>query len=141
MSFLVDPATSVTGEKIGLNGSDKLAMNAHPLDLGEISPNAELPGSHRHPKLLAGLNPLRKVKTTVQVCVGRATVSVGDLLDAKDQQVLVLDRLLSEPVDLLLEGNLIARGQLVAVGSQFAIRLTELPEHLDAGGKESYEHS
>jgi flagellar motor switch protein FliN/FliY len=47
--------------------------------------------------------------------------------------VLVLDRSALQPVDLLLEGHVVARGQLVAVGSQFAVRLTELPVSLNTG--------
>lgn len=77
--------------------------------------------------LVASLNPLHQVKTTLQVCVGAATLTVGELLGAQAQQVLVLDRGLEQPVDLLLEGQVVARGQLVAVGDRFAVRLTELP--------------
>ncbi|MFE1574352.1 FliM/FliN family flagellar motor switch protein [Comamonas odontotermitis] len=52
---------------------------------------------------------------------------MGELLAAKEHQVLVLDRDVEHPVDLILEGQVIARGQLVAVDGQFAVRLTELP--------------
>ena len=77
--------------------------------------------------LIPNLNPLQQVKVTLQVCVGAATLTVGELLNAQAQQVLVLDTGLAQPVDLLLEGQVVARGQLVAVGDQFAVRLVELP--------------
>jgi flagellar motor switch protein FliN/FliY len=79
------------------------------------------------------VNPLHQVKTTLQVCVGSAVITVGELLNAKEHQVLVLDRSALQPVDLVLEGHVVARGQLVAVGSQFAVRLTELPVSLNTG--------
>ena len=60
-------------------------------------------------------------------------ITVGELLAAKESQVLTLDRSVSQPVDLVLEGHVVARGQLVAVGSQFAVRLTELPIPLNTG--------
>ena len=54
-------------------------------------------------------------------------MTVGELLSAKENQVLRLDRTLDQAVDLLLEGQVIARGQLVAVDDYFAVRITELP--------------
>lgn len=84
--------------------------------------------------LVPSLHPLRQVKTTLQVCVGSATLTVGELLGAQEQQVLQLDRGIYQPVDLMLEGHVVARGQLVAVGDQFAVRITELPLPMDLPG-------
>ena len=75
-------------------------------------------------------NPLHSIKTVVTVCVGQAALTVGELLGAKAQQVIRLDRLVDEPVDILLQGKVIARGHLVAVGEHFGIRITELPTRL-----------
>ncbi|MFM2450606.1 MAG: hypothetical protein RIS44_3056 [Pseudomonadota bacterium] len=72
-------------------------------------------------------HPLHQVRTRLQVCVGEASVTVGELLGAKENQVLRLDRTLDQAVDLLLEGQVVARGQLVAVDDYFAVRITELP--------------
>ncbi len=46
---------------------------------------------------------------------------------AKEHQVLRLDRGVDQPVDLTIEGKVVARGQLVAVDGHFAVRITELP--------------
>jgi len=83
--------------------------------------------------LLQGTNPLHQVKAQLQVCIGSATLTVGELMSAKAQQVLVLDRSIQHPVDLILEGQVVARGQLVAVDDQFAVRITELPLALNLG--------
>nr|WP_255593332.1 FliM/FliN family flagellar motor switch protein [Acidovorax sp. sic0104] len=80
------------------------------------------------------MHPLQQVKATLQVCVGSASLTVGELLGAQEQQVLQLDRDIHQPVDLLLEGHVIARGQLVAVGDHFAVRITELPLPMDLPG-------
>jgi flagellar motor switch protein FliN/FliY len=72
-------------------------------------------------------HPLHQVRTRLQVCVGEAVITVGELLGAKENQVLKLDRTLDQAVDLLLEGQVVARGQLVAVDDHFAVRITELP--------------
>jgi flagellar motor switch protein FliN len=76
-------------------------------------------------------HPIRQVKATLQVYLGSATLTVGELMSAEKNQVLVLDRTVGQPVDLLLEGQVVARGQLVALDEHFAVRITELPLPLD----------
>ncbi|MDB5874607.1 MAG: surface presentation of antigen protein [Ramlibacter sp.] len=77
--------------------------------------------------VLGEANPLHGVRTTLQVCVGEVDITVGDLVNAKEHQVLVLDRAVDQAVDLLLGGKIVARGQLVAVDGKFGLRITELP--------------
>lgn len=72
-------------------------------------------------------NPILKVKATLTVRLGEVETSVGELMGAREHQVLRLDREFDAPVDLLLEGQVVARGILVAVGDSFGVRLTELP--------------
>jgi flagellar motor switch protein FliN/FliY len=72
-------------------------------------------------------NPLHRIKARLQVCIGEATITVGELMQAREHQVIRLDRTLAEPVELMLEGKVVARGELVAVDDQFAVRITELP--------------
>jgi flagellar motor switch protein FliN/FliY len=79
------------------------------------------------PALLRDAHPLHAVKVRLQVCVGEADMRVGDLLGARSGEVLVLQRRVEQPVDLLLEGQVVARGQLVAIDGAFAVQITELP--------------
>lgn len=72
-------------------------------------------------------NPLLHVKAQLQVCVGEAIMTVGELLAAKQGHVIALDRKIDQVVDVLLEGRVVARGQLVAVDDVFGVRITELP--------------
>jgi flagellar motor switch protein FliN/FliY len=75
-------------------------------------------------------NPLHQVKATLSVCVGTAVMTVGELLQARKDQVIPLDSGIDEPVDLLLEGKVVARGQLVAIDDHFGVRITQLPQAL-----------
>ena len=75
-------------------------------------------------------NPLHQVKATLTVCVGSVVLSVGELLKARKDQVIRLDSALQDPVDLLIEGKVVARGQLVAIDDHFAVRITQLPQAL-----------
>jgi flagellar motor switch protein FliN/FliY len=85
--------------------------------------------------LLTSTHPLHGIKAELQVCVGYAQVTVGDLLNASEQKVVLLDRTPDHPVDLLLNGQVVARGQLVAVDGYFAVRITELPAPLSLSSK------
>lgn len=97
-------------------------INAQPIELGEM-PASSGAGAN----LMEDINPLHQVKTTVQVCVGTMSLSIGELMTLKAHQVVRMQQAIDAPVDLLIEGKPVARGQLVAVEGQFAIRITELP--------------
>lgn len=99
------------------------SVNVQPIELDEMTATADGPA----PGLLADLNPLHLVKATVQVCIGHVSMSIGELMALKAHQVVRLQQAVAEPVDLLVEGKPVARGQLVAVDGQFAVRITELP--------------
>lgn len=102
--------------------TENVATSAQRLELSELNgaTDAKAP-------LFNDLNPLHKVRAQLQVVVGTVDVSVGELLAAKAHQVIRLDQRLDQPVDLMLEGKVVARGELMAVGENFAIRITELP--------------
>jgi flagellar motor switch protein FliN/FliY len=75
-------------------------------------------------------NPLHQVKATLTVCVGSVVLTVGELLKARKEQVIRLDSGINDSVDLLIEGKVVARGQLVAIDDHFAVRITQLPQAL-----------
>ena len=95
---------------------------AQPVEMPEVSDAAAM-----GPPLLQDPHPLHAVKVTLHVRIGESAMTVGELLSARANQVLLLDREVDDPVDLLLEGRVVARGQLVAVDGSFAVRITELP--------------
>jgi flagellar motor switch protein FliN len=68
---------------------------------------------------------LGSVKVKVQVRVGGAETSVGELLELKQGSVLALDRLVDQPLDVLVDDHVVARGVLVAVGEYFGVRISE----------------
>jgi flagellar motor switch protein FliN/FliY len=64
------------------------------------------------------------VQLTVEL--GRAKTTIGALLDLAQGSVLELDRAAGEPLDLLVNGCLVARGEVVVIDGRFGIRLTEV---------------
>lgn len=107
-----------------LNAATPAGLRAQPVEFAE--PLGESAGE----RLMRDVHPLHAVRVQVRVCVGQASLTVGELLAATEGTVVVLDRLVQQPVDLLVEGQVIARGELVAVDGSFAVRLTELPAPL-----------
>jgi flagellar motor switch protein FliN/FliY len=92
--------------------------------------------SMRDVSLDAG-SPFREVPIEVTVTVGRARPSVGDLLQLRPDDVLALDRRISDPVELYVGDRLIARGELEEVGGEgsgeLAVRLTEVAGAIGEG--------
>jgi flagellar motor switch protein FliN len=72
------------------------------------------------------LNLILDVAVTLALEVGRARMSVRDLLQLAPGSIVELDRLASEPLDVLVNGVRIARGEVVVVNDKFGIRLTEV---------------
>ncbi len=120
----MNPQTTSAMKLEVVHDAEPAAPSAQNLSLGEL-PTPVQTGATA--PILNSSHPLHGIKTQLQVCVGQASVTVGELLGAREQQVLVLDRTPDQPVDLLLDGKVVARGQLVAVDGHFAVRITELP--------------
>jgi len=72
------------------------------------------------------LNLILDVAVTLALEVGRAKMSVRDLLQLAPGAVVELDRLAGEPLDVLVNGVRIARGEVVVVNEKFGIRLTDV---------------
>ncbi|VAW60275.1 Flagellar motor switch protein FliN [hydrothermal vent metagenome] len=58
--------------------------------------------------------------------IGRTKISIRNLLQLNQGSVVELERLAGEPMDVLVNGTLIARGEVVVVNEKFGIRLTDI---------------
>jgi flagellar motor switch protein FliN len=74
----------------------------------------------------ADLRRLSAVPVDLSVEIGRARMSVGETLELREGSVVTLDRMAGEPVDLLVNGTPIARGEVVVIDEQFGLRLTQV---------------
>jgi flagellar motor switch protein FliN/FliY len=73
-----------------------------------------------------GLDLLRNVEMELTVELGRTRMTVRELLALAPGAVVELDRAAGSPADLLVNGRLIARGEIVVVDEDFAVRITEI---------------
>ena len=74
------------------------------------------------------MNPemLLKVPLEVSVEIGRAKKLVGDIMEFTQGSLVVLDKMAGEQADLYVNGQCIARGDVVVVEDNFGIRITEI---------------
>lgn len=77
------------------------------------------------PLLSSALPFLGAVKVRVSVRIGCAEMSAADLLELEAGSVVALDRSVEQPLDVLVDEHVVARGMLVAIGDQFGVRITE----------------
>ena len=75
---------------------------------------------------LPNLGLLVDVELGVTVELGRSTVSMGSLLDLRPGSVLELDRAAGSAVDILVNGTLLGRGEVIVVENSYAVRITEI---------------
>ena len=104
-----------------------LAPVAHTDDTPGLSAAATPAGERR------GIEMLHGVDMEVTVEIGRARMTVRELLDLAPGAVLELDRAAGSPADLLVNGRLIARGEVVVIDEDFGLRITEIVTDATAG--------
>jgi flagellar motor switch protein FliN/FliY len=98
-----------------------VALRLSPWPGAAAAPRAEFPQWSRH-----GLDLLHDVEMEVSAELGRTRMNVRDLLSLSPGVVVELDRAAGSPADLLVNGRLIARGEVVVIEENFGIRITEI---------------
>ncbi|SPT69931.1 Flagellar motor switch protein FliN [Anaerobiospirillum thomasii] len=72
------------------------------------------------------LDAILDIPVTITMEVGHAKISIRNLLQLNQGSVIELERLAGEPLDVLVNGTLIAHGEVVVVNDKFGIRLTDV---------------
>ncbi|WP_328291682.1 flagellar motor switch protein FliN [Kineococcus sp. NBC_00420] len=109
------------GETLALIGLTLTAQNDTPQPTASASASSS-PAASR-PRTM---DLLRDVQMDVTVELGRTSMTVQDLLALTPGSVVELDRAAGSPADILVNGQLIARGEVVVVDEDYAIRITEI---------------
>jgi flagellar motor switch protein FliN/FliY len=72
------------------------------------------------------LRRLSDVPVDLTVEMGRTRMTVGETLELRQGSIITLNRMAGEPVDLLVNGTAIARGEVVVIDEQFGLRITDI---------------
>lgn len=71
-----------------------------------------------------GLESLLEVPVRVTVQIGKASMSLGKLIELRPGALLPLDREAHEPADILVNGRVVARGEVVTIDHTYGVRIT-----------------
>jgi len=72
------------------------------------------------------LDVILDIPVTISLEIGRTGINIRNLLQLNQGSVVELDRLAGEPLDVLVNGMLIAHGEVVVVNEKFGVRLTDI---------------
>ena len=84
-------------------------------------------------EMFSGLDLIRDVGVSLTVELGRASLPLARVLELTEDAVVPLDRQVDELFDVLVTGKLIAKGEVVADGNRFALRIVELATQQERG--------
>jgi len=111
-----------------------------------VAPPRQQPVQHVQPAQFVPLKPslttagdanlglIMDVPMQVTVELGRTKKLIRDILELTPGSVVELDKLAGEPVDILVNGKLIAKGEVVVIDENFGVRVTEIVGHLERIG-------
>ena len=111
----------------------------------ETTTAGPVPAAAPHPVSAEELARLHDVPVELAVEIGRTRMTIGDALALGIGSVVTVGRLAGDPVDLLVNGRVIARGEVVAIEEELGLRITEIaapvveapppPPEIDEAGK------
>jgi len=109
---------------------DWAAAMAEQADADEAAANPisfeELQSEHIKATVNPELEVILDIPVTISMEVGRTSITIRNLLQLNQGSVIELDRLAGEPLDVLVNGTLIAHGEVVVVNEKFGIRMTDV---------------
>jgi flagellar motor switch protein FliN/FliY len=88
-------------------------------------------GSGQFGGIHSDISLIRDVPLEISVELGRTTKRISEILDLTSGSVIELDRLVGESLDILANGKVIAKGEVVVVDENYGVRITEIvvPQH------------
>lgn len=102
--------------------SDEPEDNVRQVELDELKDESVRPKSGENPEL----DVILDIPVRISMEVGATKIPIRNLLQLNQGSVVELDRLAGEPLDVLVNGTLIAHGEVVMVNDKFGIRLTDV---------------
>jgi len=125
-------AAVAESKQVGVEQSamERPGQSPEPVAQGQSVPLSELE-ENKTPLNSTGsaeidLNALIHVSVTLSVEIGRSRIPIKQLIGLNQGSVVELDRAVNEPLDLLVNGTLIARGEVVVVDGKFGLRLIDV---------------
>lgn len=122
----MDDWEAALAEQAAVEGGDESEGGVHTPDLDELVDSAE-----SSPEESGKLDAILDIPVTISMEVGRSQISIRNLLQLNQGSVVELERIAGEPLDVLVNGTLIAHGEVVVVNDKFGIRLTDVISQIE----------
>ena len=106
--------------------SEDMDMAAAMAAAMEGEPSSSGPGARESNSGSPDMDVILDIPVQLAMEVGSTTISIRNLLQLNKGSVIELDRLAGEPLDILVNGTLIAHGEVVVVNEKFGIRMTDV---------------
>ena len=117
---MLDVAKAAVGEVADtLSGSVNSVGSATPMNLPDLQSMAD-------PKVPDEISILGDVNLNVKIELGRTRMLVEDILRLSAGAVVELDKLAGDPVDVIVNGRLVARGEVLVLNDSFCVRISEI---------------
>ena len=100
----------------------KVDKEVETVELDELTDTAPALTDEEIKKLVG----IMDIPVTISMEVGRSLINIRNLLQLNQGSVVELDRVAGEPLDVMVNGTLIAHGEVVVVNDKFGIRLTDV---------------
>lgn len=91
-----------------------------PAEFNELAPGA--------PAGKANLDLVRDIQVELSVQLGKAQMLIQDIIELAPGKVIELDRLAGQPLDVLVNGTLLAKAEVVVVDDHYGVRITSIVE-------------
>ena len=106
--------------QMGMQGNPPQMPNVQPAQFQSFS------GSYPTPQTPENIGLIMDVPLEVTVELGRTQKSISDILDFAPGTIIELDKIAGEPIDILVNGKFVAKGEVVVVEESFGVRVTEI---------------
>ncbi len=119
-------AMAEQGEGGGQDDIDAVLAETSAGDSAEPAPMTEFTAQGGVAEGAPDLDVIMDIPVRISMEVGNTEISIRNLLQLNQGSVIELDRLAGEPLDVLVNGTLIAHGEVVVVNEKFGIRMTDV---------------
>jgi flagellar motor switch protein FliN len=120
-----DGAYQQSPQYFGINAGTNYQAKVQPVDFASFEPTPLIETESKN------LNILLDIPLQVTVELGRTKRSVQDILNLSSGSIIELDKLAGEPVDILVNNKLIAKGEVVVIDENFGVRVTDIISQSD----------
>lgn len=114
-----DGLEEVLGTDLAGSDAEASGVSAQPLEFQQLMPSDEMAGADN-------IDRLMDVTLSLSVELGRKQMQIKEILGLGPGKIIELDKLAGEPVDLLVNGKMLAKGEVVVVDENFGVRITDL---------------